>query len=177
MTGGLIGYGTGMTAPRALVSGLAAGAAGTAVLNAVTYLDVAVRARGSSSVPADTVQRLTDLAGVELSSEGPDSDTATNRRQGLGALLGYLTGFGLGAAFGLLRVGPLRRVPVGAAGVGLGLAAMASTDIPYTALGVSDPRTWGPKGWAADLVPHVCYGLATAAVFDALSPGRTPTGR
>lgn len=153
-----------------LVEGLAAGAVGTAVLNTVTYLDMAVRGRSSSSTPSATVDKLTDLGGVSLSEEGHDSDEAAARRQALGSLLGYATGFGVGAVYGLLRPRVLRRVPLPVAGVGIAAAATISTVAPYAALGVSDPRTWPPKSWAADIIPHLCYGWATAAAFDALHP-------
>lgn len=151
-----------------LVHGLAAGAVGTAVLNTVTYLDMAVRARPSSSVPAQTVDELTDLAGVSLAAGGHDSEEAATRREAVGALLGYATGFGVGAVYGLLRAGPLERLPRPAAAVGIAAAATASTVLPYSALGVSDPRTWPAKSWAADIIPHLCYGWATVAAFDAL---------
>ena len=38
------------------------------------------------------------------------------------------------------------------------------------ALGVSDPRTWTLMDWLSDGVPHLAYGLATAAVAQALDP-------
>lgn len=151
-----------------LVHGLAAGAVGTAVLNTVTYLDMAVRARPASSVPAETVDKMTDLAGVTLAAEGHDSDKAATRREAVGALLGYATGFGVGALYGLLRAGPLEGLPRPVAAVGIAAAATGSTVAPYGALGVSDPRTWPAKSWAADIIPHLCYGWATAAAFDAL---------
>jgi hypothetical protein len=67
---------TGMTS---LVHGLTAGAVGTAVLNTVTYLDMAVRGRPSSEVPAETVGALADIAGVGALRSGP------RQRDGLGA--------------------------------------------------------------------------------------------
>ena len=55
------------------------------------------------------------------------------------------------------------------AGASVGLAAMATNDIPIDALGVSDPATWSVSGWAADVVPHLAYGLVTALAYDAFT--------
>jgi hypothetical protein len=33
------------------------------------------------------------------------------------------------------------------------------------ALGVTDPRKWSLEEWLADLLPHLGYGAATAAVL------------
>lgn len=159
---------------RALVNGLTAGAVGTAVLNTVTYLDMVIRDRPSSNVPAETAERATDLVGVTLAAEdGEQADDGSppegqNRRQGMGALMGYLAGYGVAAAYGALRPTVLAGVPRSVAGVGIAAAATAATVLPYSALGVSDPRTWPAEGWAADIIPHLCYGWATAAAFDAL---------
>lgn len=144
---------------RPLLLGLVAGAAGTAALNIVTYLDMTGRARGSSSAPADAAGELAGKAGIPL-GEGENAD---NRKEGLGALLGYVTGLGVGAAYGLLRsrVG----VPLPVAALGLGAVAMAGSDAPLTALGITDPRQWPPSSWAADVVPHLAYGVATAAAY------------
>jgi hypothetical protein len=138
-------------------------------LDVVTYLDMVVRARPASSTPAEVAGALAERAGVELAADGNDSESAGNRRGGLGALFGYGVGLGVGAAYGLLR--SLRPAPLRprAAAVGLGLAAMAASDLPATALGVTDPRTWGAAGWASDLLPHLAYGLATATVYEALA--------
>ncbi len=130
-----------------------------------------MRARPSSSVPARTVDKITDLIGVSASSDGHDSDRARNRRQAFGSLLGYATGFGVGIAYGLLRPGPLRGLPRPLAAFAAGGAATAATVIPYRALGVSDPLDWPVKSWAADIIPHLGYGWATAAAFDALHAG------
>lgn len=147
-----------------VLRGLVAGAAGTVTLNALTYLDMAVRGRPSSSVPADTVERTADLAGTDLAG---DEETQTNRSQGLGALLGYATGLGFGAMYGLVRSrAPNVSVPVGA--VGLTAAAMGGANVPPVAMGVTDPRRWGMQGWVADVVPHLAYGFVTAAVYDAI---------
>jgi hypothetical protein len=152
---------------RALLLGLAAGAAGTAALNIVTYLDMAGRGRPSSSVPADVAGELAGAAGVELASgQGEEAqEAAGNRREGIGALLGYVTGLGVGAAYGALRAG-LERLPLPLAAAGVGAAAMAGSDVPATALGVTDPRSWPPSSWVADILPHLAYGVVTVFTYD-----------
>jgi len=150
---------------RNLLVGVAAGAAGTVALNVATYADMALRGRPSSAAPAQLAGVLAEKAGLPLAADGEDK--AGNRKRGLGALFGYVTGLGVGAAYGLLRPS-LGNLPAPLAGAGAGLAAMAAGDVPLAVTGVSDPATWGVSGWAADLVPHLAYGLVTAAVFDAL---------
>jgi hypothetical protein len=71
-----------------------------------------------------------------------------------------------GAVYGLLRP-HLRRVPLGVLGVGAGQAANVGTTGPMAALGVTDPRSWPADSWVSDLIPHLAYGLATAAAFEA----------
>jgi hypothetical protein len=143
------------------VAGAAAGAVGTIALDVTTYLDMALRGRPSSSTPSDAAGKLVDLVGLDL---GDDEDTAANRRSGLGALLGYATGVGVGVAYGALRARV--RVPNPVAAVGLGLVAMAGSDGPLVGLGLTDPREWGAAGWAADIVPHLAYGVFTALAFE-----------
>lgn len=108
------------------------------------------------------------MAGVTLAAEAHDSDNAETRREAVGALLRYATGFSVGALCGLLRAGPLERVPRPIAAVGIAAATTANTVAPYSALGVSDPRTWPAKSWAAGNIPHLCYWWATGAAFDGL---------
>jgi hypothetical protein len=146
---------------RNLVAGAAAGAVGTIALDVTTYLDMFVRGRPASSVPSDAAGKLAELAGLDL---GDDEDTAANRKSGLGALLGYATGVGVGVAYGALRARV--RVPRPVAAVGLGVAAMAGGDVPLVALGLTDPREWGAAGWAADIVPHLVYGFLTALAYE-----------
>jgi hypothetical protein len=149
-----------------MLAGAAAGAAGTAALNATTYLDMVWRGRGSSGAPEQTVEAIEDKLPVNVPGEG---DTRNNRISGLGSLSGIVTGIGIGAAFGVLRRAGLRPpLPVSAAVVGL--AAMASTDVSMTVLRVSDPKSWSAADWLSDLVPHLAYGAVTAAVLEALDP-------
>ncbi len=147
------------------ILGLAAGAAGTAVINLMTYLDMFVRARPSSSVPAETATRLAQSAGMRLAAD--DTQTTRSRRTAAGSLLGYGAGLGLGAAYGLAER-TLPDLPLPVSGALLGVVAMAATDVPATATGATDPLTWGPSGWLADLLPHLGYGIATVAVYRAL---------
>jgi hypothetical protein len=44
-----------------------------------------------------------------------------------------------------------------------------------TALGISDPRTWAAKDWVSDIVPHLAYGMVTAATLNRLELTH-PTG-
>jgi hypothetical protein len=138
----------------------AAGAAGTTALNGVTYIDMAVRGRPSSSTPEKTVEALSEKAHVPIPGEGEEKE---NRVSGLGPLSGLLAGVGTGALLGLARAAGRRP--------GLGVSTAAATvgaNGPMTVLGVTAPRTWSAKSWVVDTVPHVAYGAVTAAVLDRL---------
>ncbi|WP_028060766.1 hypothetical protein [Candidatus Solirubrobacter pratensis] len=147
-----------------LVKGLAAGAVGTSLLNTVTYLDMAVRGRPSSSVPSQDVEKLAGAAHIPL---GSDEQTASARREGIGALLGFLTGFAGGAAFAAVRA-QAPDVPWPLAAAATGVAVMIATDLTSTAAGATDPRTWSALDWVSDLVPHLAYGAGVTLAFDAL---------
>ncbi len=150
--------------PNALVRGIASGALGTTALNMTTYLDMAVRGRPSSSVPAQDVERMAEQAGVDLSAGGSD-EQAENRKEGLGALMGYVTGLSIGAVYGILR--PLAPdVPPPVAAVALGLGAMAATDGATALMGNADPREWSASRWIMDIVPHLAFGAATVAGYE-----------
>lgn len=159
---------------QAALVGIVAGAVGTVALNVATYADMAIRGRPSSSAPSKMVGILADKVGLPLSSQGTGSQDKSqdkvveNRESGLGALLGYVNGVGTGVAYGLVR-SQLDEASVPLAGVIVGLAAMAASDVPLVALKVSDPRTWGVSGWAADLIPHLIYGLVTVTVYELLA--------
>ena len=149
-----------------ILAGAAAGAAGTAALDAVTYLDMTVRGRAASDTPERTVEKLADSAGVAVPGEGKARD---NRLTGLGALSGIATGVGVGAAFGVLRRLGLRP-PTLIGGTLVGLSAMAATASSMASMGISDPRTWSAADWLSDLLPHLAYGLVTYATLQALEP-------
>jgi hypothetical protein len=146
-----------------IAHGLAAGAAGTTALNAVSYADMALRGRPPSEVPKQDVERLAGTVGLTFG----DGDHAEPRKEGVAALLGYVTGLTIGVATGIL--GPVIErlpAPVGAAAVGLG--AMAATDGASAALGGTDPKTWSATDWLSDIVPHLAFGAATVATYRAL---------
>lgn len=157
---------------RALLLGLAAGAAGTTALNVVTYLDVVVRARGASSTPEDTAAKLATKLGIDIPG---DEDQRANRIAGLGPLIGIAAGVGVGAAVGLARTRGFRP-PLPLAGILTGGLAMATADAPMAVLGVSDPRTWAPADWLSDAVPHLVYGVVTTVVLAALDSRQHPLG-
>jgi hypothetical protein len=147
-----------------LTNGALAGAAGTALLNAVTYLDVVARGRPPSSIPEDNVQRLAERAGVSLGS----GETRDARTSGLGALLGYVNGFGMGAAYGIAA--PLFAwLPRPLSALLVGAGAMLATNAGSVSLGTTDPRSWSAGDWLADIVPHVVYGAGVVGTYDALS--------
>jgi hypothetical protein len=143
--------------------GAAAGAAGTTALNAVTYLDMAVRGRGSSSTPEDTVDKLAATVHLPIPGEG---ETRQNRVEGLGPLMGLAAGIGVGVLAGLARASGRRpATPVGIALTTLGVLAVANG--PMTVLGITDPRTWSATDWASDVVPHLAYAAAVTTTMDA----------
>lgn len=149
-----------MMEPRAIAFGLAAGAAGSAVLNATTYADMAIRARPESKVPKRVVKEFARWAGVRRLQRP--------RVQGLSMLLGYADGFGTGVLFGVLRP-RMRGVPWYLAGLGLAAFTLVLSEGTATAMGKTDPRRWGASGWLMDLAPRALYGCVTCLVYDALT--------
>jgi hypothetical protein len=143
--------------------GAAAGAAGTTALNAVTYLDMAGRGRGTSSTPEQTVEALAEKAHVSIPG---DEETRQNRVQGLGPLTGLVAGVGVGVLAGLARAAGFRSQPL----VGTTLTTVGvliGTNGPMTALGITDPRTWSATAWVSDVVPHLAYGVVVKTTMDA----------
>jgi hypothetical protein len=143
--------------------GAAAGAAATTALDAVAYLDMAVRGRPSSSTPERTVEKLAELAHLTIPGQG---GRRQNRLLGIGALTGYAAGIGIGVLVGLARAAGFRASPA----VGTALitgSVLVATNGPMTALRITDPRTWSATDWISDLVPHLAYGWVVQATLDA----------
>lgn len=151
-----------------LWTGVAAGAAGTVALNIATYVDMVMRGRPSSSAPSQMVNVLAEKAGIDLPAQGKGNQDAQaqNRESGLGALLGFVNGLGVGALYGLFR-SQTKHVSLPLASLGVGALAMAASDIPLIGLRVSDPKSWGVSGWASDAIPHFIYGMTTVLVYEA----------
>ncbi|MEI4273115.1 hypothetical protein TEK04_15420 [Klenkia sp. LSe6-5] len=162
---GAIGKGRrGISAGGWALRGAAAGAAGTTVLNTVTYLDMVLRGRGTSDTPEQTVEALADKAGVDIPGSG---DTRDNRVAGLGPLTGVAAGVGVGVLAGLARAAGFRPHPL-VGGLVATVGALVGANGPMAVLGISDPRTWSATDWAADVVPHLAYGIATHSTLAAL---------
>lgn len=154
---------------QTLEAGVVAGAAGTVALNVATYLDMAIRGRSSSSAPSQLVETLAKSVHLPLAPRGTDKNAplVQNRESGLGALLGYVNGVGVGIIYGLIR-SRRQSIPLPFAVIGVGLTAMAASDVPLIVSRVSNPKSWGISGWAADLIPHLVYELATVATYESL---------
>jgi hypothetical protein len=153
----------GISTLRWALRGAAAGAAGTTALDAVTYLDMVVRGRGSSSTPEKAVEALAAKAHLTIPGVG---ETWENRLQGLGALTGLVAGVGVGVLVGLARAAGFRTQPlVGTALTTVGV--LVATNGPMTVLGVTDPRTWSTADWISDVVPHLAYAAVVTTTMDA----------
>ena len=160
---GAVGSRGGIGAAGWALRGAAAGAAGSTALNAVTYLDMAIRGRPTSSTPEQTVEKIAETVHVPIPGEGA---TRQNRVQGLGPLLGLVAGVGVGVLAGLARAAGFRSAPaVGALLTTAGV--MVAANGPMTVLGVTDPRSWSRTDWVSDLVPHLAYGAVVKTTLDA----------
>jgi hypothetical protein len=151
-----------MSMLRGLLCGAAAGAAGTTALNAVTYLDMALRGRAASGTPQDTVEKLSATLHVPIPGDG---ETRDNRVSGLGPLLGLAAGTGVGTVLGTLRAAGWQPRTTTAVLVA-GSAAMAAGNGPMMVLGVTDLGDWSASDWLSDIVPHFAYGLGAAYAIE-----------
>lgn len=129
------------------------------VLQAATYLDMALTGRPASSTP-------TAVGGIV--ARRLDLPTDGERPEAWGALLGAASGLGVGAAAGLLRSAGVR-LPLLAEAAVVGAGAMALSDGTAVRLGVTDPADWSGRDWLRDAVPHLAYGAAVAASLRRLS--------
>lgn len=144
-----------------LSRGLAAGAVGTTVIEAVTWLDMALTGRAPSTAQDDTTVGVLTRLGVPTPQDA-------HRRSAYGALGGIAAGLGIGVASSVARsLGLKVSAPVGA--VLTGATAMVATDVPMVLTGVSDPRTWTRADWVRDVVPHLAYGVGVRWTLDRMA--------
>lgn len=169
-----------------LIAGAAAGAAGKAALDLTSYVDMLVRRRPASNVPAKVADRLIGGARARLSGltgddprppdgwdegEQDEGEQPGPRERAAGAMSGYAIGLGLGVAYALVRAraGAVDAPRTAFGGLALAALAMASSDVPAVATGATtNPRGWTLSAWLADLLPHAAYGLATALATESL---------
>ena len=155
---------------RRILTGAAAGATGTTALNAVTFLDMALRGRPPSRTPERSVEALVERSGLTVPG---DHDERSNRVQGVAALLGLATGGCVGAVIGAVDValgGAIGRRSIVSSGAAFTVVALVAANGPMTGLGVSDPRRWTAGDWTSDVVPHVAYGVVSALTYRSLNP-------
>ncbi|QBI53990.1 hypothetical protein [Streptomonospora litoralis] len=146
--------------------GALAGAAGTTALNITSGLDQAIRGRPASEAPQRLVATAADAAGMRI----PGGRKERSRRlAALGPVAGAAAGIGIGGAAGVLRSWGLRP-PVAVGGPLLCTAAMGAADGPLALARISDPRQWSAADWAADVGPHLAYGVTTHAALVASEP-------
>jgi uncharacterized membrane protein len=146
--------------------GVLAGAAGTAMLHAATYADMAIRGRPASDTPQRSVDATLEWLGQDLPG---NAEQRRSRRTGLGELSGILSGLGIGVVASGLRAAGFRLPgPLGA--LATGASAMAATNVPMALSGISDPRDWTASEWVSDAIPHLAYGVAAHAAITAQEP-------
>jgi hypothetical protein len=152
---------------RIIARGAAAGAAGTTALNAVTYLDMAIRGRAASETPERSIEQVAQRLRIEIPGRGT---TRQHRLTGIAALSGLTVGSALGVVLAGARAAGLRTSPV-ASSVIATVVAMVGANGPMVALAITDPREWSASDWAADIAPHVAYGIVTGWLLTRLDPG------
>jgi hypothetical protein len=138
---------------------MAAGAAGSALLNAATYADMAIRGRPASKVPRRVIKEFARWGGVRRLPRA--------RTEGLSMLLGYADGLATGMLFGVLRP-RARDVPWYFAGAGIAAYTLMLSEGIAIAMRKTDARKWGIAGLLEDVVPRLLYGCVTCLVYDAL---------
>ena len=151
-----MGYRGGMTST--IARGVVAGAFGTMLLDAMTYLDMALTGRPASNTPGETIRRLAENARLPV----PDDES---RLAAYGALSGLATGVAIGVLASVARTAGLR-LPARVGAVATGALAMAATDTSMARLGVTDPREWTLADWARDVIPHMAYGSGVRWAMD-----------
>jgi hypothetical protein len=145
-----------MIVAKALLRGVAAGAAGTAVMTAAQLAYAKATGTGSSSTPAEVGRRV--IGGV-LRREVPEDEEVLNNA------MHWVYGTSWGALLGLAAAG---REP--GRGVVFGLTVWGASLVHLPAMRLAPPVwEYDPKTLASDVGFHVVYGVATAGAYRALA--------
>ncbi|MFE2477885.1 hypothetical protein [Streptomyces sp. NPDC059389] len=149
---------------RPILHGAVAGLAGTTALNMAGYVDVVLRGRPISDTPEITVRTLAARLRIRIPG---DDRIRENRVAGLGPLIGYAVGTGMGVALSLSQAAgwlPTKTSRYAAAS----LFALTVTNMPIFLLGISDPRTWTASDWVSDIIPHGLFAVVAVQVIEKL---------
>jgi hypothetical protein len=142
--------------PAAVGSGLAAGLAGTALMTVSSTLEMKLRGRPPSTVPARAAAKV---LGVE-----PTGETEQRR---FAKLAHWAYGTSWGAARGLIGFCGLR----GPRAAALFYATVWGTELltlPTLDIGVPPVWKWSPSELAIDAFHHVVYAGTTSATYELL---------
>lgn len=144
--------------------GLASGAVGTAVMTLAQTIEMKASGREGSTVPADVVDEVADVA--------PDEE---HKRARMASLAHWGYGTGLGALRGLLASTPLP------ARVSDGVFFVAVWGAPMVYLPMLDvappPSTWGKEQIASDAGFHLVYAATVAGAWHLLTRDHPVRGR
>lgn len=145
---------------RAVKSGIAAGAGGTAVMTAAQMAYYKATGAQASTVPAQVARRI--VGGVLRRDLPPEG--AQGIEPALNTAMHWLYGTSWGALFGLTAAG---RQP--GSGVMFGLVVWGASLVQLPAMKLARP-IWKQdlSAIAPDLCFHLLYGTATAAAYRAL---------
>jgi hypothetical protein len=139
--------------------GLTAGAIGTAAMTAIQMLEMKFSDREPSTMPADAVDELVDVA--------PQDE---EKRQNFSNLVHWGYGTSLGALRGMIAGLPITTAQANVLFFG---TIWGAPMVYLPALDLADPPTeWEPKQIAIDFAHHVVYAATVAAAWNLLSRER-----
>ena len=143
--------------PAAVGEGLAAGAVGTAAMTVSSTLEMHLRGREPSTVPARAAAKL---LGVEPVGEA--------ERRRFATLVHWGYGIGWGGVRGVIGALGLRGTPAAA----LFLAAVWGAELatlPRLDIGVPPVSQWGRVEMAIDALHHAVYAIGTSVAYERLA--------
>jgi hypothetical protein len=145
-----------MRLTQAIGDGLLAGTVGTAAMTLSSTIEMKLRRRGPSTVPARAAARV---LGVE--------PTSARERERFNTVAHWAYGIGWGAARGVIGVLGFRGVPAAA----LFLSLVWTTELvtlPALDIGVPPVTRWGAEEVAVDALHHLVYAGVTSAAYEVL---------